>query len=740
MMTIADQNPESRNGKKLEKSLDAVAALRHAMEQRLAAVRVSKQAAESLAGTVLPGAAPSSPDTVAREEEIIPQAESIPAPQPVIPPHHASLEAETASESTPPPRSQSVPPAKPREKTEEKAKEKTSEKAQAKQAPPPQDAPPPDYKSISLDPIVWTQILLHVAEGCQQLIREFIGRMHDRPLDTVPFTPTPMMESLSELTAQMFSDPEAYTQAQIALWQNSLDITRATLLRMQGFKMPAPSDPPMDKRFQDKDWQNNWMFDFIRQSYLKGSDEARRLVQRETSQVDHKLARKIEFYTRLFLDATSPSNFWLTNPEVLRATLDSGGDNLIRGFGNLLEDLESGNGTLRIRMSDYHSFEIGTNIATTPGKVVYQNDLMQLIQYTSSTPSVKRVPLLIVPPWINKFYILDLREKNSYIRHLVAQGFTVFCISWVNPTKRHALTQFEDYMDKGALAAMREIKRLTGENEVNAVGYCIGGTALACALAYLAALPEAPTDLPKIVSATYLVTMVDFANPGDLGVFIDEDQIRMLEDRMARQGYMDAGSMMLTFNLLRANDLIWPFVINNYLLGREPFPFDILYWNTDSTNLPAAMQSYYLRKMYLDNKLVEPNALKMKGVPIDLATITTPSFILATRDDHIAPWRSTYAATQLYQGPVTFVLSGSGHIAGVINPPSAEKYGYWTVADGKCPENAEDWVKNAIAHKGSWWPEWIEWLQPHAGEQIPARTIGVSIEDAPGSYVKVRAV
>jgi polyhydroxyalkanoate synthase len=765
-MTIADHNPDSQpvsradlpvdfqGSKKLEKSLDAVAALRHAMEKRLATARAAQQASESLALSALLPVAEAEPVAEALEEAAQFAAEHPEPPRTEAPPVETPkpTPSQASSPLTPPPQSASQPPppgntsgqngasgngsnsgAPPDNSPKPDARERRH--AEAK----PDPGPAPELPPINLDPLKWMQILLHVAEGCQQLIRDYILRMRDKPLDTIPFTPTPIVESFSELSAQIINDPEAFTTAQIAVWQNYLDLTRATLMKMQGFKMPtAAMAAPLDKRFQSRDWQSNWMFDFIKQTYLMSSDEARKFVQQESSVVDRKLSKKIEFYTRLFLDATAPSNFWLTNPEVLRATLDSGGDNLIQGFQNLLEDMESGNGMLRIRMSDYHAFEIGTNIAATPGKVVFQNELMQLIQYAPMTASVKRVPLLIIPPWINKYYILDLREKNSYVHYLVAQGFTVFCISWVNPTKRHALTQFEDYMDKGALTALREVKRLTGVDEAMTVGYCIGGTLLATTQAYLAALPEPREDLPKIVSSTYLVTMVDFANPGDLGVFIDEDQIRMLEDRMARQGYMDAGSMMLTFNLLRANDLIWPFVINNYLLGREPFPFDILYWNTDSTNLPAAMQSYYLRKMYLDNKLIEPGALKMRGVPIDIAEISTPSFLLATRDDHIAPWRSTYAATQYYKGPVTFVLSGSGHIAGVVNPPAAEKYGYWTNAE--CPEDPEEWVTGATAHKGSWWPEWVKWLNPYAGADVPARAVTEGIEDAPGSYVKVRAV
>ncbi|MDE2029593.1 MAG: class I poly(R)-hydroxyalkanoic acid synthase [Alphaproteobacteria bacterium] len=581
--------------------------------------------------------------------------------------------------------------------------------------------------------------MLHVGERSRELIAAYMERMRGKQVEPPLFTPFPMLDSLTALAERIAGDPEAYTETQLAIWQHGLDITRATLQRMQGLQTsPVMQTPKSDKRFQAKDWQTNWLFDFLKQSYLSAVDETQRLVRHESASIKGKLAKKIEFYTKLFLDATAPNNFWLTNPEVLRATYETHGENLVKGLENLLADMERGNGVPQIRMTDYHAFETGKNIAATPGRVVYQNELMQLIQYAPSTPSVKRVPLLILPPWINKYYILDLREKNSLMRYLVSQGFTVFCVSWINPTKRHALTQFEDYMDKGALAALREVKRVTGEEEVNATGYCIGGTLLACTLAYLKKADPYPADLPRVKSASYLAAMVDFANPGDLGVFIDEEQISMLEDRMARQGFMDAGSLIMTFNLLRANDLIWPFVINNYMLGREPFPFDILYWNTDSTNLPAAMHSYYLRKMYLENKLVIPNALKMKEVPLDLTQIDTPTFMLSTREDHIAPWTSVYAGTQIYKGSVTFVLSGSGHVAGIVNPPAAEKYGYAT--NPQCPEDPEDWLKGAVEHKGSWWPAWAEWLKERAGEDMAPRQPPEGIEAAPGSYVKMRAV
>jgi polyhydroxyalkanoate synthase len=433
----------------------------------------------------------------------------------------------------------------------------------------------------------------------------------------------------------------------------------------------------------------------------------------------------------------------LTNPEVLRATAESGGENLLKGLQNMLDDLERGKGRLHIRMTDLEAFEPGRNIAVTPGKVVFQNDLMQLLQYEPTTAEVARRPLLIMPPWINKYYILDLREKNSLIKWAVDQGQTVFVISWVNPDERLAEKTFEDYMVDGPLAALDAIERATGEREANVVGYCLGGTLLACTLAYLAGKPPAKSKAigpGRVASATYLATMVDFAEPGELGVFIDEEQLTALEERMSEKGYLDGSAMANTFNMLRANDLIWSFVVNNYLLGKEPFPFDLLYWNSDSTRMPAAMHSFYLRKMYQENGLVEPGGITLKGVPLDLRRIATPTFILATREDHIAPWTSTYAATQLYAGPVKFVLAASGHIAGVVNPPTAVKYNYWT--NGTLPKDPEAWLKIARQEPGSWWPEWGKWIAEFAGGTVPARRPGdgklAAIEDAPGAYVKVR--
>jgi polyhydroxyalkanoate synthase len=415
--------------------------------------------------------------------------------------------------------------------------------------------------------------------------------------------------------------------------------------------------------------------------------------------------------------------------------MESGGENLVKGLEHLLDDLERGKGQLSIKMTDYDAFKVGQNIASTPGKVVYQNDLMQLIQFSPTTDKVLRRPLLIIPPWINKYYILDLRPKNSFIKWAVDQGITVFIVSWVNPDEELSAKSFEDYMLEGPLAALDQIKLATGETEVNAVGYCLGGTLLASTLAYMAAKGD-----QRVASATFLTTMTDFSEAGELSVFIDEEQLQLLEERMNEKGYLDGGTMATSFNMLRANDLIWSFVVNNYLLGKDPFPFDLLYWNSDSTRMPARMHSFYLRNMYQNNLLIEPGGITLGGEPIDLRRITVPVFMLSTREDHIAPWKSTYAGTQIFGGPIKFVLSASGHIAGVVNPPAAGKYCHWT--NTKLPKTPDAWLETAKQNEGSWWTEWYRWLAKQGGGTVAARVPGAggltAIEDAPGSYVAVR--
>jgi len=592
-----------------------------------------------------------------------------------------------------------------------------------------------------LDPTELSQTMAKIAEQSQRIVGEFLSRQGADGIGMAD--PLSIGRTFMEMTARLMADPTRLVSAHMNLWQDYMNLWQATARRMMGQEADAVAEAaPEDRRFRDPAWQENQLFDFIKQSYLLSARWLQSTVS-EVDGLDDKTAKKVDFYTRQFVDALAPSNFVLTNPEVLRATVESGGENLLKGLQNMLDDLERGKGRLHIRMTDLEAFEPGRNIAVTPGKVVFQNDLMQLLQYEPTTAEVARRPLLIMPPWINKYYILDLREKNSLIKWAVDQGQTVFVISWVNPDERLAEKTFDDYMVEGPLAALDAIERATGEREANVVGYCLGGTLLACTLAYLAGRPPAKgkaIGAGRVASATYLATMVDFAEPGELGVFIDEEQLTALEERMSEKGYLDGSAMANTFNMLRANDLIWSFVVNNYLLGKEPFPFDLLYWNSDSTRMPAAMHSFYLRKMYQENGLVEPGGITLKGVPLDLRRIATPTFILATREDHIAPWTSTYAATQLYAGPVKFVLAASGHIAGVVNPPAAAKYNYWT--NGKLPKDPAAWLKAARQEPGSWWPEWGKWIAEFAGGTVPARRPGdgklAAIEDAPGAYVKVR--
>ncbi|HVS56524.1 MAG TPA: class I poly(R)-hydroxyalkanoic acid synthase, partial [Casimicrobiaceae bacterium] len=487
-----------------------------------------------------------------------------------------------------------------------------------------------------------------------------------------------------------------------------------------------------------EDWQEHFLFDYVKQSYLLTARWLHDAVA-SVEGLDQRTQKKVDFFTRQYIDALAPSNFALTNPEVFRETIATGGQNLVKGLNNLLDDIERGNGKLRISMTDSKAFELGVNIATTPGKVVFQNDLMQLIQYEPVTKKVHKRPLLIIPPWINKYYILDLREKNSLIKWCLERGLTVFVISWVNPDERLAAKDFVDYMLEGPLAAIDAIEKATGEKDVNALGYCLGGTLLAATLGHLAAKKQ-----PRIASASFMTTLIDFTGAGELEVFIDEEQVEALEKRMQDRGFLEGAAMANTFNMLRSNDLIWSFVINNYLMGRDPFPFDLLHWNCDSTRMPAKMHSFYLRNMYMKNALKTPNGITLADTPIDLGKVALPTYFVSAIEDHIAPWKTTYAGPPLLGGKSRFVLSGSGHIAGMINPPSARKYGYWT--NETLPVDAEQWLKGAKQHEGSWWEDWILWLGPKLGGKVTAREPGKgagkakekTIESAPGSYARLR--
>jgi polyhydroxyalkanoate synthase subunit PhaC len=593
----------------------------------------------------------------------------------------------------------------------------------------PSGGKPPEFQLP--DPALVSRTMAEVAERGQRIVQDFLKRQADETGNPDPLN---IGGAFMEMTTKLMSNPARLVQAQMGFWQDYLTLWSNTARRMMGENVDAVIEEPKgDRRFKDDAWRENEVFDFIRQSYLLSARYFTSAVN-SADGLDPKTSQKVDFYMRQFVDAMSPANFVMTNPEVLRKTAETGGTNLLKGLSNLLFDLERGKGKLRIRMTDDSKFKVGENIAVTPGKVVFQTPLMQLIQYNPTTETVLKRPLVIFPPWINKFYILDLRPKNSFIRWAVDQGHTVFVASWVNPDEALAEKGFDDYMTEGVLAALDAIEAATGVREVNAIGYCLGGTLLATTLAYMATKRD-----NRIKSATYFVTMTDFEEAGELGVFIDEEQLKALEEKMGKRGFLDGREMATTFNMLRANDLIWSFVVNNYLLGQDPFPFDLLYWNDDSTRMPARMHSFYLRRMYQQNDLCKPGAIELLGAKIDLRKIKVPSYLISTREDHIAPWKSTYRGTQLYKGPVRFVLAASGHIAGVVNPPDSGKYSHWV--NDELPESPDDWFAGATELAGSWWPDWHRWVTALDRTEVPARQPGdgklTPIENAPGSYVRV---
>ena len=543
-----------------------------------------------------------------------------------------------------------------------------------------------------------------------------------------------MVKSIGRVAEYYLSDPQRALAAQTALATQFVNLWASTLQRLQGERSaPVAAPDPSDKRFADAEWRNNPYFDFIKQAYVLTTRWADDLVRRADELEPHD-RDKAQFYLRQVTAALSPSNFLATNPELLRTTLAESGENLVRGLKMLAEDIQAGHGNLRIRQSDARAFKLGVNLATTPGKVIFRNALMELIQYEPTTPEVFKRPLLIVPPWINKFYILDLNPEKSFIRWAVAQGLTVFVISWVNPDERHADKDFDAYMHEGILTALDCVEQATGEREVAAIGYCVGGTLLAATLGYMAAVGD-----KRIGGVTFFTALVDFVDAGDLKVFVDAEQLKAVEERMAEQGYLEGSQMANAFNMLRPNDLIWSYYVNNYLKGKEPMPFDLLVWNSDSTRMPAANHKFYLRHCYLQNDLSN-GRMVLSGKTLDLEKVTIPIYELASREDHIAPARGVFKGAKCFGGPVRFVLAGSGHIAGVVNPAGKPKYQFWT--DGPPEGEFEAWVAKAKETPGSWWPDWIEWIAAQAPEKVPARKPGDGklkpIADAPGEYVRVK--
>ena len=591
---------------------------------------------------------------------------------------------------------------------------------------PPSAAPP----GFALgNPAVLGRSMADVAERSQRLVADWL---HRQSRDAPDLHVTNIAHAFMEMTAQLMRNPAEVTRAQLGLWQDYMTLWQNTTRRMWGMQTgPVIEADPKDQRFKDNAWKDVEVFDFIKQSYLLTARYVQGVVAR-VDKIDPKTAQKVDFYSRQFMDAISPANFLMTNPEVLRKTVETGGENLLRGLSNLLSDLERGRNKLTMGTAGLQAFRIGRDVATTPGKVVFQNDLLQLIQYVPATRTVLRRPLLIAPPWNRKFYVLDLRPENSFVRWAVEQGHTVFMISWVNPDGRSAEKGFEHYISEGCLAALDAIERATGEREVNAVGHCLGGTLLGSALAWMAAVGD-----DRIKSATFLTTMLDFKETGELGVFMGEEQLRAPE-AVKQSSVFEEGAMAVTLNMLRVNDLVWSFVVNNYMLGHEPFPFDLLYWQGDSVRLPALTHQFFLRWIYRDNLLREPGGIEIMGQPIDLGRVKTPSYFLSTCGDHIAPWRSAYAGMRLLDGPSRFVLAASGHVAGVVNPPQSGRYSYRTNAEHLA--DPATWLAGTTEMAGSWWPDWQRWVTALDNAHVPAQTPGdgalPATEDAPGSYVR----
>jgi len=583
------------------------------------------------------------------------------------------------------------------------------------------------------------QRLVHLSARASQLLSESFARHLEEMLGN-QFTmidSRAVAESLQSFGLKLLTDPARLAEAQAELWRDSFALWQRFLEDAPKGKIrPLVEPPKTDRRFKDKTWTENPGFTMLQQGYLIYANWLQRLVD-EADDLDPQAHRRVKFVTRQYLNAMAPSNYPLTNPQVLARAQETGGKSLLDGLEHFLDDLERGDGHLRIQMTDESAFALGRNLALSPGKVIFRNELIELIQYAPSTEQVHARPLLIIPAWINKFYILDLQPKNSFVRWAVSEGFTVFLISWANPTKELAHKRFEDYLGDGVLAALDAIEQQTGVREVGALGFCIGGILLATGLAHMAAKGD-----ERLKSATFLATLFDFdEDVGELGMFVDPRHLDAMEAHTATTGFLEGRHMAGTFSMLRENDLVWMFVVNNYLLGREPAPFDLLYWNADSTRLPAQMLSDYARGFYLRNGLANPGTLTVLDSPIDTTQVTTPSYAVATREDHLAPWRACYPVMRQFTGPVRFCLGGSGHIAGIMNPASSHKYGYW-INERKFDE-PDGWFADATFREGSWWPDWSAWLRSQSGELVPARDPAKGnlepLCDAPGTYVHARS-
>jgi polyhydroxyalkanoate synthase len=583
------------------------------------------------------------------------------------------------------------------------------------------------------DPQALSLNIARSLENLGQAATEWLGPRERGEKKNAELEPiTDLVTTLSKVVEYWVADPQRTIEAQTQLMGSFFSIWMNSVNKAAGQPTATP-DIRSDKRFAAQEWSETPFFDFLRQAYFVTSDWAEKLVS-ETKGLDPHTRHKAQFYIRQVTSALSPSNFVLTNPELYKETVANSGANLVEGMKKLAEDIKAGRGDLRIRQTDMSKFKVGENLAITPGKVIAENDICQIIQYEPSTTDVLKRPLLLVPPWINKFYVLDLTPQKSFIKWCVDQGHSVFVISWVNPDERHAKKDWEDYAREGIDFGLDTITKATGEKDVNAIGYCVGGTLLSATLALHA--QEGDT---RIASATLFTTQVDFTYAGDLRVFVDEEQIRTIEKSMNEDGFLEGSKMATAFNMLRAQELIWPYFVTAYLKGQDPSPFDLLYWNADSTRMAAANHSFYLRNCYLENNLSK-GKMELAGKVLDLKDVQIPIYNLATKEDHIAPAKSVFVGSRLFGGPVTYVMSGSGHIAGVVNPPDKKKYGYWT--DGPLDGEFEDWAAGAGMSEGSWWPHWHAWVEARDHARVPARKPGGTklnpIEEAPGSYVKAR--
>jgi len=596
--------------------------------------------------------------------------------------------------------------------------------------------------SIFQDYDALTEYLTEVSGTSRDVIADFFANNPNmrQASGQLPADPLNIGDAFQEMLKGLAADPGTVMQRQFNLWGDYAKLMSVMSRRMAGEAVkPAIEPERTDRRFSHAAWNDNPMLDFVKQSYLIGGKWLEKTVQELDGMDEHEKA-KAEFYTRQFIDACAPSNFAMLNPEVIDATIESKGENLLKGLKNLVEDIDRGHGKLAIRQADLEHFKLGENIATTPGKVVYQNEIMQLIQYEPTTENVAKTPMVIVPPWINKFYILDLQPANSFIKWLVDQGRTVFVISWVNPDPALREKTFEDYIRQGLFEALDGAIAATGEESADTIGYCIGGTMLSMAMSYMAKVGD-----KRINSATFFTAQADFKESGDLQLFVDDEQLDAIEKQMdAAGGVLEGRAMATTFNMLRSNDLIWSFVIDNYMKGKDPAKFDLLFWNSDATRMPKKVHLFYLREFYQYNRLAA-GEMVMDGETLDLGEVSAPIFMQAGETDHIAPHNSVYRTARLFASKnnddVTYMLAGSGHIAGVVNHPDKNKYHHSINAD--LPETIAEWKAGAERFPGSWWPHWIEWLDRVSPGETPARQPGdgdlAVIEDAPGSYVKVKA-